>query len=169
MLDELLTHRNCHLQTFSSTGHQFPPFFIHIAHQISFIDISVEFTHIGGDVNIQNISVFEGPLVWNAVANDFIHRRATRFGKVMVVEWRRIRAQLHARFMYDAIDLISGDADSYESCSGVEDLTCDWTRLSHLLHIFSGDGLDSGAGAYIHFTLWNTWRSERLKVKVKCF
>lgn len=46
------------------------------------------------DVEVENVSVLQWALIWNAVADDFIHRTAVRLGKVVVVERRRVCLEL---------------------------------------------------------------------------
>lgn len=51
---------------------------------------------VGGDVNVDDITVPQLSHVRNAMTNDFVDRGANAFGKRVVVQWRRIRVTLHA-------------------------------------------------------------------------
>ena len=42
------------------------------------------------DVDVDDISIFEDILVWDAVADDFVDGCADGFGEMAVIQWRRV-------------------------------------------------------------------------------
>lgn len=46
---------------------------------------------VDGDIDVENVAVFEYSLVRDAVANDLVQRRAYGLGEVAVVEGRWVR------------------------------------------------------------------------------
>ena len=61
------------------------------ADQEHFTGVAVVAVFDDGDVDVDDIAVFETSVAGNAVAYLMIHRGANGFGKPMVVEWRRDR------------------------------------------------------------------------------
>ncbi len=80
-----LNRINCMLQRFVSSSNQLFVGRRHISHQKCFIEVAMKTILEDRYVNIDDISVFKSAHVGNAVANDFIHRGATRLRKIVIV------------------------------------------------------------------------------------
>ncbi len=61
-----------------------------VADVVRLVEIGMVPLVVECDVNVENISVQQDALVGDAVADDFVDRRATRLGEVVIVEGRRI-------------------------------------------------------------------------------
>jgi hypothetical protein len=58
-----------------------------VSNIVGFVQVCVETAVIDGNVDVEDVSVFQYSLVGNAVANDLVKRRAYGLWKVAVVEW----------------------------------------------------------------------------------
>lgn len=58
-----------------------------VAYVVGLVQIAVVPAVIKGDVDVQDVAIDEGSLVWNTVADDLVEGSANRFGEVVVVEW----------------------------------------------------------------------------------
>jgi hypothetical protein len=49
---------------------------------------------VGCNINIDKVTIFQFPIIWNSVTNDFIDRRTAGFREPVIIERRRIRTGL---------------------------------------------------------------------------
>jgi len=98
-----LTHINGFLQTFASSVNQFSTLFIDVTNQICCIQISMVSIVEARDIKVNDIAVFQGSLIRNAVADDFIHRCTAGLGEVVIVQRRRICSALDGCFVDDSV------------------------------------------------------------------
>ena len=74
------------------------------------------------NVDVYYISILYLAEIWYAVADDFIHRRANGFGKIVIVERTGIHVPLDAGLVNDAIDLIRRHANAQGFSGDVQHL-----------------------------------------------
>lgn len=65
----ILASSNCLVQTFTSTIHQLACRLAHIANTVCLIHIAMESTIVAGNVNVDNITIFQRTLIRNTMAN----------------------------------------------------------------------------------------------------
>ena len=62
------------------------------------------------DIKGHDIAVLQWPTIGNAVTNDFVNRRAERFGKTGVIEGRGVGVLLNQTIVTEDIQVFRGDA-----------------------------------------------------------
>jgi len=111
---------------------------VYFADWIGAIDITVVSIIIAGNVYVDNVSGFELSLVWNPMANDFVHRRANGFGKAAIAQWRRIGIPLYGFIVNYFIELVCSDSGSDMGSGNVKYFPGEPTDGSHFLLFFRG-------------------------------
>ena len=87
------------------------------------------------DVEVDDVSILKWPRVRDAMADDFIDRRAAAAGEVVVVAWRRVGALRDDVVMNDLVDLLSCHTWRDNRMAGVEGLSGDAAHAPQLLQI----------------------------------
>jgi hypothetical protein len=94
-----------------------------------------------GDVEIDDVALFETLIARDAVAHDMIDRGADRLGKAAVIEGSRHRLL----YVYDVvvaarIEFVGGDTGHHVRCDHVDHLSREAARDTHLFLL--GRGFD---------------------------
>ena len=101
-------------QTVKGGFHQSSSVVIHVADAKGFVQVAVVATGVvDGNVQIDDIPVLNLPIVGNAVADHFVHGRADGFGKVVVIQRRRVHVALQTGLVHDAVNLVRRDAHAH--------------------------------------------------------
>ena len=77
---------NSGIQTIKCTLRDLPSFVADIANQKGFRLVTKPTVDNGSDIDVDDVTVFESVLVWNAMTNDFVNARAATFRKSSVVQ-----------------------------------------------------------------------------------
>jgi hypothetical protein len=78
---------------------------VNLAHKKSFVEVCVVTVVVDRDVHVDNVAFLKRAVVWNAVTDDLVDRRAARFGKLHVVEWGWVALALNRGIVTHAVDL----------------------------------------------------------------
>ena len=62
------------------------------------------------DIHIENIAIFQGSRIGDAVADDFVHRGADGFGITVIVEGAGEAAFIDVGLVGDGVEFVGGDA-----------------------------------------------------------
>ena len=101
------------------------------------------------DVDVHNIAVLQLSAVGDPVTDDLVDGRAHRFGKVKVVQWRRVCPKLDTCVMNHFVNVIGRDAHGDRGVGPVQDETADSARLPD-----TGLALIPPLFHYPEFILW---------------
>lgn len=82
--------------------------FAHLTNVVGLIQVPMITVFEHRDINIDNITFFQRPCVWNAVADDFIDTRTARPGKAVIVQWGRIRVLTYNKVVDCFVDFLGG-------------------------------------------------------------
>lgn len=74
--------------------HQLLVLVLYVADEERLVEIAVKAAVVNGHVQVANVAVLQRTGVGDAVADDFVHRRAARLGEFVVVEWTRVTIAL---------------------------------------------------------------------------
>ena len=55
------------------------------------------------DVEVDNVSLLQWPQVWDAVADDLVHRDAAGFREVAVIQWRGIAVPVNRSLVHNGV------------------------------------------------------------------
>mmetsp|Transcript_16144 Transcript_16144/g.41451 ORF Transcript_16144/g.41451 Transcript_16144/m.41451 type:complete len:319 (+) Transcript_16144:799-1755(+) len=84
-----------------------------------------------GDINVDNVSILERPIVWDAMTGNLVHRRTARLGKAMIAQRRRICIVGYHCLVDSTIHFICGNTWFHHSYSLVQDGFRQLTSLAH--------------------------------------
>mmetsp|Transcript_25507 Transcript_25507/g.54191 ORF Transcript_25507/g.54191 Transcript_25507/m.54191 type:complete len:234 (+) Transcript_25507:204-905(+) len=87
------------------------------------------------DVDVDYVSFLQRSVVRYAVADDFIHRRAAAFGKIVIVQRRWVGAPLYASLVYNSINFISSNPWPNLPPRQIQHLPGTPSRRPHLLNL----------------------------------
>ena len=127
-----------HRQSSSSYLHQVSPSRVNFPHQEGVAAVSMEAAQEDGDVDIDDVSTEERPVVRDAVADHVVHGGADRLGEVSVVEGGGIGASLEGHPGDQLVDLIRGDAGGGEPAGLTEDPPGQPAGLPQPLNVLGG-------------------------------
>ena len=65
---------------------------------------------VQGDIDVDDIPIFERPLIRDTMADNFVDRCTATLGEAMVVERARIRVAFDGGFVHNTINLIGRDS-----------------------------------------------------------
>jgi hypothetical protein len=107
---------------------------------------------IDGDVEVDDVAVEQDTLIWDAVADNLVWRRAQRLGEVVVVERRGVGLEglergeiiikrrtyiaLYACLVADLVEVIRSDAWLKLGCRHIQHLSSQPTYFAHSLLAF---------------------------------
>ena len=114
--------------------------------------IAMETVFFDGNVNIEDVAIFEGFVIGDAVANHMVNRCAAGFGKrgIAIVEWGRIAAlYVDMVIVYQLVEFVGGNTSFYEFADVVERFSSKATEFAHFVDFFWG--VDDNC----HRVLWN--------------
>src|SRR5690606_16877093 len=98
------------LERILGTFHEQAGLFIYVADQEGGVVIAMDAADVGGDVDVDDVPVFQHRGVGDAVANDLVQRGAQRLGESAVAQGRRVGVVVHQELVADAVQLIGGDS-----------------------------------------------------------
>ena len=111
------------------------------AHGIHAAGIAVEAVFFDGDVDVEDVAVFQGFVVGNAVADNVVYGGAAGFGEggIAVVQWCGVAA-LHVDMIivHQLVELIGGNAGFDEIADVVEGFGGQAAELAHFFDFFGG-------------------------------
>ena len=102
---------------------------------------------VGGDVDVDDVAVFERAVVRNAVADDLIDGGADGLGEAHVAQARRVGVVRDEEFVADAVEFLGGDTGCDGRADGLDGARCDSSGLADLrdslgaLDLRGGDAL----------------------------
>jgi len=71
---------------------------------------------VGGDVDIDEVTLLEDRVIWDSVTDDLVERGAARFWVPPVPERRRVRPVGHDKVVGNRVQLVGGDP-GFHRCS----------------------------------------------------
>jgi len=112
------------------------------ANEKGFTLITVPIIDDRGDVNIDNVTLFELVIIRDAVANDIIDARATTFGIVLISERRWFVPMIEGPLMNNLVNVTGRDPRLHHRAQVIHQLCVDSSRSSHrILMSFGQDQL----------------------------
>mmetsp|Transcript_23798 Transcript_23798/g.81332 ORF Transcript_23798/g.81332 Transcript_23798/m.81332 type:complete len:306 (+) Transcript_23798:95-1012(+) len=109
-------------QTFERSLHELDRGVVGLPDDVRLVQVAVEAVFVDGDVDVDDVAFDKLAEVGDAVADDFVDRRTNGTRKVVVVQRRRVRAQLHRLLKGDAVDFGGGSANLHGAAGGVQHL-----------------------------------------------
>ena len=94
--------------------------------------VAVDAVLVGGDVDIDDVTVFERTVVRDAVANDLVNGSANGLGEAHVAQARRVGVVRDAELVADAVELLGGDAGCDGRADGLDGTRRDTSGLADL-------------------------------------
>jgi hypothetical protein len=100
--------------------------------------VSVDAVQEDRDVDVDDVSVGQGPAVGDAVADDLVDGRTHRLEIAAVVERARVPTPGDGGLVDDGVDLVGGDAGPHRTSGLDEDLGCSRPCPAHPLDLVGG-------------------------------
>lgn len=106
-----------------------------LADEEGLVEISVVAPHVHGHVDVDDVTLLQGPVVRHAVAYDLIDGGAHTLGEVVVVERRGVGIVGDGGFMHHAINLVARDPHAHGPATSVQHGAPDDTGGTHALQL----------------------------------
>ena len=112
--------------------HEVATGFRHISNEVGLIQIAVEAIIVGSHVKIDYVSILEGPLIGNTMANDLIDGSTATAWEVVVIPGGGVSASVNDVVVDHFIDLFGCDTHSHGSMASIQSLSSNTTHLAQL-------------------------------------
>merc|ERR1719235_2739289 len=112
---------------------------ITFADEEALVQIRVKPFVVNGDVEVDNVALFDRPHVRNAVADHLVRGYADGFRELVVVQRRRVALPLTAGLVDQAVEEIAGYARPQRPRREVQYLAAKTTGFPHRLEIRAGE------------------------------
>ena len=94
--------------------------------------VTVHAVLVGGDVDVDDVAIFERTVVRNAVADDLIDGGADGLGEAHVAQARRVGVVRDEELVADAVEFLGGDARCDGRADGLDGARRDTSGLADL-------------------------------------
>ncbi len=126
-------------------------FFVDVADEQGAVGVAVHAVEVGGDIQVEDVAVFEHGGVGDSVADDFVEGGADALGEAAVVYGGGVGPVVTDVFVYQDVDVVGGGAGDGDFLGFDDGAGCDFSGGADALDFFGG--VEVGSLAFVGFGL----------------